>query len=130
MKFSILKPNNYYFVISITFVLTSFIFFLKLPILGCGDVDLWYHLNHGRYIWQNLSLPDSGFFSFIAQDRSWTNYYWLFQLLVYLIYSILGYWGLILLKAILFAGILSVIFCFISKHIKNDIQVFYFVVIF
>ncbi len=84
--------------------LLAFVVFLCLPITA-GDTDLWYHLNGGRYIFEHVSLPQDSFFSFVDPPRPWVDYYWGFQTLVYLIHSAAGYPGLVVLRAVLFAGV-------------------------
>lgn len=43
----------------------SFYYLIRWPIVAL-DTDLWYHLNGGRYILENKSLPTTSFFSFIS----------------------------------------------------------------
>ena len=99
---------------------SSCIFFLRLPILSFGDSDLWYHLSGGRYFFSNNVIPNTGFFSFLAEYREWSNYYWLFQVLVYKIYELTGYYGLIILKAVVFVITLLVIAFFLLKDENNE----------
>ena len=72
-----------------------------------GLSDYWWHLNTGRWIWQNQSLPSVDPFTFsYAKDDDIRRVlilkaYYLGQLFFYLIYSWFGIWGLLLLKATL-----------------------------
>jgi hypothetical protein len=89
-------------------------FLLAVGYLGCwpiraGDTDLWYHLNAGRYILAHHHLPRDNFFSFLTPPRLYNDYYWLFQALVFLIYSGSGYPGLIVLRTMFFAAALLAI---------------------
>jgi Tfp pilus assembly protein PilF len=85
----------------VAFVLiTLFVNMAAMPI-HFTDTDMWYHLNGGRYFWENFSVPDSSFFSFIEPTREWTNYFWGFQAITYGIHHLFGWTGLIFLKAIL-----------------------------
>jgi len=68
------------------------------------DGDLWYHLNAGRYIAADWSLPHAAFFSFVRPEPSWVDYYWLAQLVFYGVHSLAGYAGLVLLRAALALG--------------------------
>jgi tetratricopeptide (TPR) repeat protein len=105
-------------------------FFLRLPILSTGDTDLWYHLSGGRYFSQHFKIPESGFFSFIAESRHWSNYYWLFQVIVYYIHSIFGYYGLVILKAFFYILSISIIAFFLFKNETNSRKIIYFTTIF
>lgn len=69
------------------------------------DTDLWYHLTGGRFILEHRMLPQGSFFSFIDPPRAWIDYYWLFQVIVYSLYTWWGYYGLIGLRALLYVGL-------------------------
>lgn len=69
-----------------------------------GDTDLWYHLNAGRYILQKGAIPNDCFFSFLSPCSPWLDYYWLFQALVYSIYSPWGYYGILVFRTVLLLG--------------------------
>ena len=45
------------------------------------DTDLWYHLRHASHLAETGQLVDSTDFSYLP-ERPFTNYYWLFQILV------------------------------------------------
>ncbi|MCK9362496.1 MAG: hypothetical protein M0P74_02690 [Syntrophales bacterium] len=81
------------------------------------DTDLWYHLAGGRYFWQNGASVNDAFFSYIAPAKSWYNYYWLFQAIIYKIFQGTGYYGLIVLRCLLyFLTALFVCFFFIGRR--------------
>jgi len=125
----LVNPNRYYlFYILILLLITAYYFF-RLPIIA-GDTDLWYHLNSGRYIFNNISLPDNSYFSFIAPAREWIDYYWLFQVLVYRIYSFFDYYGLVILRAIVYLATVSLILCYILKGQKNYKSLSFLTIIF
>jgi tetratricopeptide (TPR) repeat protein len=71
------------------------------------DNDLWYHLTGGRYILSNWEIPREAFFSFLEPPRAWTDYNWLFQAVAYSFQRVLGSYGLVLLRAGAFLGVLS-----------------------
>ncbi len=72
--------------------------FASWPIFA-ADTDLWYHLNAGRYIATQHSLPQTAFFSFLRPAPPWLDYYWLSQVLFYAVHSVAGYAGLVELRA-------------------------------
>ncbi len=106
---------------------------LHWPIMA-GDTDLWYHLNSGRYILEHLSLPTNSYFSFVS-DREWTDYFWLFQVVVYKLFSFIGYHGLIILKTVVYLAVFSLIsLYFLRRPEGNKLYVaaailFYFLVL-
>lgn len=81
-----------------------------------GDTDLWYHLSGGRYIVENGRLPASNYFSFLEPSRAFTDYYWLFQYVVYRIYSVGGYPALMALRFSLYASFILIVFRFFSGN--------------
>ena len=125
-----ITSNKFHYLIITSIIVLIAYFFLRLPILSIGDTDLWYHLSGGRYFFQNNMIPRSGFFSFLAESREWTNYYWFFQVIVYRIYRLTGYHGLVILKAMIFVITVSAIASFLLKGEKNEKQIFYFILIF
>ncbi len=109
-----------YCIIYIIFLISYVLFYLFQWPIYAGDTDLWYHLNGGRYILEHNSIPrDSSFFSFIEPPREWVDYYWLFQLLVYKIYTFSGYYGLVFLRALIFIAIMLLIYLILNKNLKD-----------
>lgn len=84
------------------------VYFLARASIVAGDTDLWYHLAAGRYIVENGRLPVDSWFSFLEPPRPHTDYYWLFQVVVFAVERVAGYGGLILLRAVLMGGTLLV----------------------
>jgi len=78
-----------------------------------GDTDLWYHLNAGRYFFEHGRIAPDSFFSFISPPRPWVDYFWLFQALVFALYRGAQYYGLLALRATLFALLILVVFRFL-----------------
>jgi hypothetical protein len=123
------SQNCCYFLVFSVLIFIAY-FFIKLPILSTGDTDLWYHLSGGRYFFHNFKIPESGFFSFMAESRQWSNYYWLFQVIVYSAHSVFGYYGLVILKAIFFILSISIIALFLFKNETNSKKIIYFTTLF
>ena len=61
------------------------------------DTDLWYHLRHARQLAETGQLVDSTDFSYLP-ERPFTNYYWLFQILILGVFQVTGFGGLIVLR--------------------------------
>lgn len=76
-------------------------YFLAWPIV-MTDSDVWYHLSGGRYFWQNGAIAHDAFFSYITPPKSWYNYYWLFQAIIYKVFQWMGYYGLVALRCFLY----------------------------
>lgn len=83
--------------------------------LFVGDTDLWYHLSGGRFISETGRLPSTSFFSFLEPSRSFTDYYWLFQLLVFKLHSLFGYPALIFLRWLLYVSYVTLAWSFFRE---------------
>lgn len=76
-------------------------YFLAWPVT-LTDTDLWYHLSGGRHFWRTGSIPREAFFSYVTHPTGWYNYYWLFQVVVYGVYRLAGYGGLVVFRCVLY----------------------------
>ncbi len=91
---------------------------------------MWYHLNGGRYFFETGSVARTSFFSFIAPQRLWVNYYWLFQVLVYQLFSWFGYMGLIFFRTLLSCATLLMLFFYLYKDQKDRDVLLYYTLLF
>lgn len=87
------------------FIIVLFIFILSLRLLS--DPDLGFHLNTGKWIFENLSFPDKDTFTFTATKNDYIDLHWLFQVFIFFLYKIIGYEGLSI-----FVACLSIIILF------------------
>jgi len=78
-----------------------FVFFLFLSLSKIRCYDIWWHLATGRYILNNFTIPRVDPFSYTHSGAPWIDSMWLFQTIVYGIYSVSGYCGLLFLKALI-----------------------------
>lgn len=111
--------NNKYFAIIFLLFFGILISYLMLWPIVMTDTDLWYHLAGGRYFWQNWKIVHDAFFSYIQPDKEWYNYYWLFQVLIYKIFQWSEYYGLVFLRAVLYASTALFIFLFLVRQNLN-----------
>jgi len=63
------------------------------------DTDIFWHLKTGQIIWQTRNVPDQDLYSFTRAGKEWIDSQWLFQAILYLLYSKTGYTGMILFGA-------------------------------
>lgn len=77
------------------------LFFFHLAVVAAysthdiSNLDIWYHLKSGQFIVENLKIPRTNTFSYIAAEHPGTDPYWLFQILIHFIYHLSGISGLI-----------------------------------
>lgn len=62
------------------------------------DLDIWSHLKTGEIILHEKYIPSADIFSFTRQGQPWPSHRWLFQVLVYLVYTKWQAQGLISLQ--------------------------------
>ena len=92
------------------------VFLLLLAILtfttlySIPAADNWWNLATGRYISENFKIPSEDVFSYTAEGKPWIVTQWLFQVFLYLLYSISGIKGIYLLRTGLLLLTLSFIY--------------------
>lgn len=120
------KTGHSYYPLALTllFFLILMGYFLAWPIV-MTDSDLWYHLSGGRYFWQNGAIARDAFFSYVTPPKSWYNYYWLFQAVVYKIFHWADYYGLIALRCLLYGLTAFFIGLFFVRRHENRSELFF-----
>jgi hypothetical protein len=121
--------NRFLFLYVALLFITASYYLFQWPIIAY-DADLWYHLSTGRYILDTGSVPDTSYFSFLSPPREWINYYWLFQALVYKVFSLSGYQGLIILRTIVYLILAALICVYLLKNVKDNRLFAFFVIVF
>ncbi|MBI2876070.1 MAG: hypothetical protein HYY20_04245, partial [Candidatus Tectomicrobia bacterium] len=81
-----------------------------LALFPVSDFDVWTHLAIGRWIATHGSLPQKEFLTHTLAGQVWGYPAWLFELLLYWIYTISGFNGLVLFKALVVASIFGLLF--------------------
>ena len=90
--------------------------FVVLVLLGLSlftheiiDTDLWWHLRTGKFIVENKTVPDADMYSYTAGGNKWIDLHWLFQVILYGTYAILGSYGLSLLFISVFSAVFALL---------------------
>lgn len=86
------------------------------------DLDLWLHLGMGRFIMQNHYVPWNDVLSCTIAGKPWVNHEWLFQVIIYNIYSQWGSDGLINMQVIL-VMLTMMILLFLGYTRENQLAV-------
>ena len=69
-----------------------------VPVVG-GETDFWWHLAAGQRLWQgHFDILDP--YSFVYDSKRWIHIDWLFQALIYPLYSLGGVGGVLLGRAV------------------------------
>ena len=113
----------------VAFLLSTAVYYFATWPIVAGDQDLWYHLAGGRYLFESGEIPRTSFFSFITPERSFVDYYWLFQVVAYRLYDNAGYVGLIALRTALYGLAVFLIARFYLKGRRESYAVVYAVLL-
>jgi hypothetical protein len=69
--------------------------------LPVEDPDLWWHLRTGLWIIEHGHVPMEDPFSSYGMGKTWIAYSWLFELIVYVLYTRLGLVGIVLFTMVM-----------------------------
>ena len=81
-----------------------------MSVRGVADPDVWWHLRTGQLIVQNHSLVHSDPYSFTRFGQPWVNHEWLSDVLIYSLYGVAGWGGLIVVFGAIIAASLLLVF--------------------
>ena len=100
-------------VLTLDRLLTAIVFvaIFTMAVRAPVDTDTWWHLQSGRWIVAERSIPTTDPFSHTRYGQPW-NYPWLSQIALFLTYDKLGYAGL----ALLVAGLATLAFVFVWRQ--------------
>ena len=103
--------ENYVFVL--LFVL---LFVFSVHNLDSIGQDIGRHLKAGEVIWQTKAIPNTNLFSFTEPDARFINHHWLSEVVLYKIFNLFGFPGLILIKVLLIFLSFFLLFLISRKH--------------
>lgn len=63
------------------------------------DTDIWWHLRTAELMWEQKTIPQTDWFTYVDWDQPWIDLHWGFQLLMLSVYNIAGVPGLVFAKA-------------------------------
>lgn len=95
------------------FIQTSLILLFTLLVFSVVSVkfylddDLFWHLKTGKYIIENYSVPSEDVFGFATQGSPWIPFEWGWDICIYIIYSIGGYAGIGIFRAVICTAVFA-----------------------
>jgi hypothetical protein len=98
------------------FVAVVFLGILAMAARSVGDPDVWWHLKTGELIAQTRAVPRTDPFSFTRSGHPWVAHEWLSELIIYGIFRISGWGGLI----VVFAAMVSAAFFLVHLRSAPD----------
>jgi tetratricopeptide (TPR) repeat protein len=107
-----LKPSRFLVGFDLFLAAGVVVFAFVIASFAVKNSDFWQHLATGRLIAHDgdtATLFGKDPFSYTGEGRIWVNHAWLFDVIIYLLYSALGGPGLVVAKALLVAGIAALL---------------------
>lgn len=101
-------------IINSLFNVLPYIFVFIASLYRPYDADLGWHLKYGEYFFKHGHILRDNIFSTSMSDYKWVNHAWGTDLITYLAYNFLGFFGLTLLAAV----VITATFFFFSKFAK------------
>lgn len=89
---------------------------ITLSVRMLSDPDLGTHLSGGRWITEHQTVPQNDFSTYTVSNHQYIDIYWIFQLLLYGVYSIGGYVAL----SLLVTALSLVLFCLLYYRNESD----------
>ena len=77
---------------------------------GITDPDVWWHLRTGQLISQNHGIFHTDPYSFTRFGQPWINHEWLSEVLMFALYRVAGFGGLIVAFAAVISATLFLVF--------------------
>jgi len=108
------------------FVLTllAYLTWMIAAFCGTGD-DTYWHIKVGEWILNNRQIPTTGIFSYTAANMPWVSHEWLSAILLYAVFSIAGWPGLVLLATLAITLAMWFLFNFLAKRISINICIIF-----
>jgi hypothetical protein len=75
--------------------------FIALALRLIVDIDIGFHLHGGEWIWQHRAFPDKDAYTYTVPNNDYIDLHWLYQLLIFGVYSLSGFEGLTIFNALL-----------------------------
>src|SRR4051794_22116751 len=79
------------------------------------DPDVWWHLRVGQWVVENGSVTTTDPFSLPGQTKTWVAYSWLYEVLLYGLYSAAGLAGVVIYRVVLSLLIVAAIHSLVRR---------------
>ncbi|MGJ0516401.1 MAG: hypothetical protein ACR65O_11735 [Methylomicrobium sp.] len=105
-------------------LLLAYFTWLIAAFCGTGD-DTYWHIKVGEWILENRQAPTTGIFSYTATDKPWVSHEWLSAIILYEVYSIAGWPGLVFLATAAITLAMWLLFDFLVKRVSVNICIIF-----
>ena len=101
--------------LTLTALLATVVWYSMILKLCVSDLDLWWHLKVGDWIFEHRSFPHTGIFSRTAANRPWIAYSWGYEALLSRAYHWFGLTGMGLFGVILTLAVAYTMFWMLRR---------------
>ncbi len=106
------------------FLLLAYLTWLIAANCGTGD-DTYWHIKVGEWIVNNHKVPTTGIFSYTVENLPWVSHEWLSAVLLYAVFYIAGWPGLVFLATAAIALAMLLLLDFLLKRISVNISLIF-----
>jgi hypothetical protein len=105
-------------------LILAFLTFILAAYCGTGD-DTYWHVKVGEWILDNKRVPSTGIFSYTAENFPWVSHEWLSAVLLYAVFSVTGWPGLVFLAIFSITLAMLFMFNFLVKRISINASIIF-----
>jgi hypothetical protein len=98
------------------FLILVFLLVFFITLSPPQDADMWWHLSAGREMLEQGKILATDIFSYTKYGESWTNAFWLSDLILYLSYKTGGYPGIALFVSLIAVITMAVIYLHTAQN--------------
>ena len=102
-------------------IIVVFVVILIAAMQPITDPDFWWHLKTGQYIVETRSIPYTDIFSNSRFGSEWVTHEWLSEVLIYGVYRLSGFIGLIVVFAIIITASFWIVYRRFKSHVSHPI---------
>ena len=102
-------------------IIVVFLVILIAAMQPITDPDFWWHLKTGQYITETRSIPHTDIFSNSRLGSEWVTHEWLSEVLIYWIYRVSGFIGLIVVFAVIITASFWIVYLRFKSHVQHPI---------
>lgn len=114
--------NRFALPIHKVFIILLFMLMLFLAVEPVSDNDAWWHIKTGEWVVNEGEIPNKDIFSFYGMEENleWVAHEWLSDVVMYLVYDMSGYHGLIFFPLVMLGLTLFVLYKMIAPRFEQN----------
>lgn len=117
-RYRFARLNDWSNISSLEWLMPRLVFLLVFAMAARApiDTDFWWHLRAGEETWLTHRPVLVDHISFTRYGEPWINHSWLGQVLIYLVYTLAGNFGVAGFVAVIAAASMTLVYCQMQGH--------------